>query len=64
LSLITVHRALILSFVALAALFCVRLVRHWLATSEGSSLAGAAVAAALVIAGLVYLAKARHLRRK
>jgi hypothetical protein len=63
-SLIAVHRALILSFVGLALLFGGKMALRYGATEAGVDLAGAIAAAVLAIAGLVYLARAPHLKRK
>jgi hypothetical protein len=63
-SLLAVHRALILSFVGFALLFGWKMFQRHRDAGEPSGLAGAIVAVVVAAACLVYLAKAPHLRRK
>ena len=63
-TLLTLHRVLIVSFVAFALLFGVKMLRRYLEGSDASGLMGAIVGGLVAIGGIVYLVTAPHLRRK
>jgi hypothetical protein len=62
-SLLAIHRTLIVSFIAFTLIFGVKMFRRYLG-GEAEGLAGAIVAVVVAIACVVYLVAAPHLRRK
>jgi len=63
-SLIAVHRVLILSFIALAVVFGLKMLSHYRESGSAGDLWGALLSGAVVVLGLIYVLKAPYLRRK
>jgi Na+-driven multidrug efflux pump len=63
-NLLAVHRLLIQTFIVAALVFGWVSLKRYLAGGEGAALAAAIISGVLVVAAVVYLLRAPHLRRK